>query len=118
VAVRPPTGLKFARSAIVSSKTCVTNSGKKKCTTTTLIKGLGVSGASAKSVALNGGNLVITLKKAARSVTFDLTGPVLTESGSLRRGVKKHKVKSVTVALKVTDAGRTTTSVPVELKAH
>ena len=118
VAVRLPTGLKFARSAIVSSNTCVTSSGKKKCTTTTLIKGLGVSGAKVKSVALKGGNLVITLKSAGGSVTVNLTGPILTETSSLQTGVKKRRAKSVTVTLKVTDAGHTTTSVPLRLKAH
>jgi hypothetical protein len=100
---------------ITTSKTCVTESGKKKCTTTTLIKGLGVSGASVKAVAVKGGKLVITLKKAAASVTVSLGGPVLTETSSLQSAVKKHEVKSVTVALKVTDAKHTTTSVPLKL---
>jgi hypothetical protein len=118
VAVGLPTGLKFSRSGITTSKTCVTTKGKKKCTTTTLIKGLGVSGASVKSVALKGGKLVITLKKAAGSVTVSLSGPILSESKSLQTGVKKHKVKSVTVTLTVTDAKHTATSVPVNLTAH
>ena len=106
VTVGLPSGLKFSRSAFVAHKTCTTKSGKKKCTTTTLIKGLGVSGASAKSVALKGGKLVITLKKAAASVTVNLGGPVLTETGALQTKVKKHKVKSLTVTLKITDAKR------------
>ncbi len=113
-----PNGLKFSHSAFVTHKTCTTKKGKKKCTTTTLIKGLGISGASAKSVALKGGKLVITLKKAASSVTVDLSGPVLTESKSLQTNVKKHTVKSLTVTLKVTDAKHTSTSVPLKLKAH
>ena len=41
VAVGLPSGLKFSRSAFVTHKTCVTKKGKKKCTTTTQIKGLG-----------------------------------------------------------------------------
>ena len=118
VAVGLPAGLKFSRSAFVTHKTCVTKKGKKKCTTTTLIKGLGVSGASVKSVALKGGKLLITLKKAAGSVTVNLSGPVLTETGALQTGVKKHKVKSLTVTLKVTDAKQTSTSLPLKLKAH
>ena len=93
--------------------TCVTKQGKKKCTTTTLIKGLGVSGASVKSVALEGGKLLITLKKAAGSVTVNLSGPVLTESGSLQTGVKKHKVKTLTVTLKIGS-----TSLALKLAAH
>ncbi len=118
VAVGLPSGLKFARSAFVTHKTCVTKNGKKKCTTTTTIKGLGVSGAKVKSVALKAGKLVITLKKAAASVTVNLTGPVLSESKTLQTGVKKHKTKSLTVTLKVTDAKHTLSSVPLKLKAH
>ena len=100
VAIGLPSGLKFARSAIVSRQTCLTKNGKKKCTTTTLIRGLGVSGAKVKSVALKGGKLVITLNKAAGSPTFKLSGAVLAESKSLQTRVKKHKVKKkLTVTL-------------------
>lgn len=118
VAVGLPSGLKFSRSAFVTHKTCVTKKGKKKCTTTTQIKGLGVSGGSVKSVALKSGKLVITLKKAAGTVTVSLSGPVLTETKSLQTGVKTHKVKKLTVTLKVTDAKKTSTSVPLKLAAH
>jgi hypothetical protein len=118
LAVALPSGLRFARSAIVTHKTCTTTNGKKQCTTTTLTKGLGVKGASASTVALKGGKLVITLKKAAANVTVSLSGPILTESGSLQTNVKKHKVKSLTVALKVTDAKKISSSVPLKLKAH
>jgi hypothetical protein len=102
VAVALPAGLKFARSRI----------------TTTPIKGLAVSGASVKSVALKGGKLVLTFKKGARSLTVKVNGPILTETGSLQRGVKERKVNSVTLTLEVTDAKHTTTSVPLKLKAH
>ena len=118
VAIGLPSGLQFARSAFVTRKTCVTKNGKKKCTTTTLVKGLGVSGAKVKSVALKGGKLLVTLKKAAGSVTVNLTGPFVAESKSLQTRVKKHKVKTLTVTLKVTDAKHTATSVPVKLKPH
>ena len=118
VAVGLPGGLKFSRSAFVTHKTCGTNKGKKTCTTVTQIKGLGVSGASAKSVALRGGKLVITLKKAAGTVSVSLNGPVLTETKALQTGVKKKKVKSLTVTLNVTDAAHGTTSLPLKLAAH
>jgi hypothetical protein len=113
-----PSGLKFSRSAIVTHKTCTTKNGKKKCTTTTLTKGLGIKGASAKTVALNGGKLVITLQKAAANVTVSLNGPILTESKSLQTSVKKHKTKNLTVGLKVTDAKKISTSVPLKIRAH
>jgi hypothetical protein len=116
LAVGLPAGLKIARSAITTSPTCVTKHGRKNCTTP--IKGLGVSGASVKSVALKGGTLVVTLKKPAASVAVSVSGPVLTETSSLQSRVKAHKVKSVTVTLKVIDTKRTTTSLPVKLNAH
>ena len=61
---------------------------------------------------------MITLKKAAGSVTVRLSGPVLSESKALQTKVKKHKTKTVTVTLKVTDAKHTTSSVPVKITAH
>ncbi len=118
VSVGLPAGLKFSSAGIVTTKTCTTKGGKKKCTTTTLTKGLGIKGATAKSVALKGGKLLITLKKAAGKFTISLSGPVLTESGSLQTKVKKHKVKTLTVTLKVTDAKHTSTTVPLKLNAH
>ena len=118
VAVGLPAGLKFAHSAFTTHRTCVTKSGTKKCTTTTLIKGLGVSGAGVKAVALRGGKLVITLTKAAASVTVNLSGPIVAESSSLQNRVKKHKANSLTVTLKVTDANHTSTSVPLKMRAH
>jgi hypothetical protein len=42
-----------------------------------------------------------------------LSGPVLTESSSLQTKVKKHKVKTLTVSLKIG-----TTMVPLKLTAH
>jgi hypothetical protein len=110
LAVGLPAGLNFARPGITTGTTCV------KCTT--LIKGFGVSGASVKSVALKGGTLVVTLKKAAGRVTVNVSGPVLTETGSLQRAVKNHNVKTITVTLKIADAKHTTTSVPLKLTTH
>jgi hypothetical protein len=83
VAVGLPGGLKFSRSAFVTHKTCTT-SGTKKCVTTTLIRGLGISGAKAKSVAIKAGQLVITLKKASGSVTITASGPLVTETKALQ----------------------------------
>ncbi len=115
IAVGLPAGLKIADSALTKGKTCVTKHGKKKCATTT--KGLAVSRASVKSVVLKGGKLVLTLRNAAASVAINVSGPLLTENSALQSGVKKHKVASVTVTLKVTDAKRIATSVPLKLKA-
>jgi hypothetical protein len=119
VAIGLPGGLKFSRSAFVSHKTCTTlKNKKKKCTTTTLIKGLGIKGAKAKSVLLRGGKLVIMLKKAAGSVTVTVSGPLVTETKGLQTKVKKHKAGKLTFNLRVTDASKTATTVRVKLAAH
>jgi hypothetical protein len=117
VTIGLPGGLGFSRSAIVSHKTCTTQ-GKKKCTTTTLISGLGISGGKAKSVAIRGGTLVLVLKKAVRSVTITVSGPLVTETKGLQTKVKRHKVNSLKFTLKVTDAKHTSTTLPLKLKAH
>jgi hypothetical protein len=118
VAIGVPAGLKFARSAFVSDKTCTTK-GTKKCTTTTRISGLGVSGAKAATVALKHGRLVITLKKPASNVTtITVSGPLLTESKALQSKVKKHSAKSLKLTLKITDAKGTATTVFFNVKPH
>ena len=119
VAIGLPSGLKFSRSAFVSHRTCTTlKNKKKKCTTTTLIKGLGISGGKAKSVSLKGGKLVIALKKASGSATFTLSGPLVTETKTLQTKVTKHKAGKLTFTLKVTDANKTATTVAVKLAPH
>jgi hypothetical protein len=120
VVIGVPAGLKFVRGAIVSHKTCTTpqGQGKKKCSTTTLIKGLGVSGAKVKSATIKGGKLVITFKKAVASATITLSGPLVAESKGLQTKVKKHKVKSLNFSLKLTDANKTATTVAVKAAAH
>jgi hypothetical protein len=117
VAIGVPAGLKFSRSAIVKHQTCTTK-GKKKCTTTTLIKGLGVAGGKAKSVAIKGGKLVITLKKAAGTVTFTLSGPLVSETSALQTKVKKHKTKTLKFTVKSTDAKKASSTASLKLKAH
>src|SRR5205085_73666 len=107
VAIGVPRGLTFSRSAIVKHKTCTTKNKKKKCSTTTLIKGLGIAGGKAKTVAIKRGKLVITLKKAAGKVTITVSGPLVGESKGLQTKVNKHRVKSLKFSLKVTDAKHT-----------
>jgi hypothetical protein len=91
VAVRQPAGLKFSRSAFLSHKVCTTKGKKKKCTIARLVKGLRISGDSAKAESRRAGRLVITLKKAVVSVSITAMGPLATESKSLETKVKKHK---------------------------
>ncbi len=118
-AVALPGGLKFSRSAFVSHKTCTTLKGKKKkCTTTTLISGLGISGGRAKSVALKGGMLLIGLANATGGVSLTISKPLVTETKSLRTKVKKHKAGKLTFTFKVTDAKGTVTTVTASVTPH
>jgi hypothetical protein len=119
VAIGLPAGLRFSRSAFVSHKTCTTLKGKKrKCTTTTLISGLGISGARAKSVTLKAGKLLIALSKATASVSLRISRPLVTETKALKTKAKKHKAGKLAFTFKVTDAKQTTTTVTLELNAH
>jgi hypothetical protein len=118
VALGLPGGLKFSQSAIVKHKTCTGTGKKQKCSTKTLIKGLGIVGGTAKSVAITGGKLVITLKKAAGKLTITASGPLVSESKSLQTSVKKHKTKTLKFTVKATDAKHTSTTVALKLRAH
>jgi hypothetical protein len=118
VAVGLPSGLRFARSAFVSHKVCVKKGTKKKCTTTKRVKGLRISGRSAKAVVLKSGRLVITLKKAATSLTITAARPLVIESKSLDTKVKHHKAGTLRFTLKVTTANHASTSLTLKLKAH
>ncbi|MBV9806342.1 MAG: hypothetical protein JO286_04110 [Solirubrobacterales bacterium] len=118
LAIGLPGGLRFSRAAIVSHKTCTTKGKKKKCITTTLIKGLGISGAKAASVAIRGGKLVIALKNAAGRVTITAAGPLVSETKGLQTKVKKHRVTSLNFSIKITDAKKVATTVSVKLRAH
>ena len=87
---RLPSGLKFSRSAIVKHKTCTTR-GQEEVHDDDADQGPRHLGGKAKTVAIKGGKLVITLKKAAGKVTITLSGPLVAESKALQTKVKKHK---------------------------
>jgi hypothetical protein len=118
VAIGVPAGLKFSSSAISRQKTCTGTGKQQKCSIKTLIKGLGVSGAKVKSAAIVGGKLVITFKKAAAKATITVSGPLVTETTDLQKKVKKHKVKTLTFSLRITDAKSVATTLSLKLKAH
>ncbi len=118
VAIGLPNGLKFSRSAFTTKRTCTTKKGKKHCTSTTLIKGLSVSGGAAKTVALKAGKLVITLKKAVGSVSITTSGPLVTETKALQTKVKKHKTKTLKFTLKIIDTQHNSSTSTLSLNAH
>ncbi|MGA2925000.1 MAG: hypothetical protein ABSG43_03220 [Solirubrobacteraceae bacterium] len=114
-AVGLPRGLSFDRNAISSSKKCKGKGKKKKCATTITIKGLTASPGTISGAKVQGGRLVVTFKKAVASTRLTLRAPLVVESKALARSVKKHKVKAVTVTVKVTDAARTSTPLSVKV---
>jgi hypothetical protein len=108
-------GLKFSKAAL--HKHCTGHGKKRKCSGKVKAKGLSISGASVKSVKVTGGKLVLTLGAPVGSSAIKVAGPLLTESKGLRKRVKKHKVKTLSVVVKVTDANGTRTTIPLKLKA-
>lgn len=86
ISIALPSGLHFSRKALRH------------------LKGLSVSGAKLKLIRLNGGRLVLTFKQAARGVTVTIKAPLLSESSTLQKRVRKHKTKHLSVHFKLTDA--------------
>jgi hypothetical protein len=112
-----PGGLKFSKSAISSQKKCTGTGQGQKCTTTTVIKGLGVSGAKVKTAAIVDGKLVIKFKKPAGKATITLSGPLVTEGKDLQKKVKNKKTKNLTFSLKLTDSKSVATKLSLKLAA-
>jgi subtilase family serine protease len=76
-----------------------------------LEKGITVKSGSAKvkfSVKASGGTLTITFKSAVPSVSLTLGSQALTISTSTMRNIRKHKVKTLTVTIRTTDASKRT----------
>ena len=117
VTIGVPGGLKFSKSAISSQKKCTGTGQGQKCTTTTVIKGLGVSGAKVKTAAIVDGKLVIKFKKAAGKATITLSGPLVTEGKDLQKKVKNKKTKNLTFSLKLTDSKSVATKLSLKLAA-
>ncbi len=72
--------------------------------TKTLSKHISLKGAK-YTLKLRHGTLTITLKSAASKVTFSIASPATTVSRSLKHKVHTHKVKSLSIRVKVLDAG-------------
>jgi hypothetical protein len=68
------------------------------------VTGVSLKGAKVKSLKLSRGHLVITLKKAVRSLTVNLTTTSLTENSALAASVKSGKVKSLPLIVIATNA--------------
>ncbi|MGO9957393.1 MAG: hypothetical protein ACLP50_15735 [Solirubrobacteraceae bacterium] len=114
VSIGVPGGLSFVRGALVSHQIC--KAKHRDCRTTVTLEGSSVSGATVKSVKIAGGRLVITFAKPASAVTLRAGGALLSETASLVGRVKSHKVKTVALSVRVTDAKGTATTLALTVK--
>jgi uncharacterized membrane protein YgcG len=65
----------------------------------TLIRGVRLAGARARSLRISHGRLVITLRRPARAVTVTLGPRSLRESPDLRRRARSHRLKTLRLAV-------------------
>jgi hypothetical protein len=93
-----PSGLSFSHKALVSS---------------TVVKGLSLSGAAVKSARIKSGRLAITFTHAVGAVSLVARGPLLLESRTLAGKAKQHKTGRLTESIRLTDAAGHTTSLRV-----
>ncbi|MCW3020228.1 MAG: hypothetical protein JWN10_2536 [Solirubrobacterales bacterium] len=93
-----PSGLSFSHKALVTS---------------TVLKGLTLSGAAIKSARLGGGRLAIIFTHTESSVSLAARGPLLRESKALEGKAKQHKTGRLAESVRLTDAAGHTTSLRV-----
>jgi hypothetical protein len=99
VAIALGKGLSFSSAGLV--KKCTGHGRHQKCKL--VGEGLSISGAKLATIKLRGGKLVLAFKHAVSEVKITVRGPLLAESKNLRRKVKKHKIKKLSVTVKVYD---------------
>ncbi|HEY2260294.1 MAG TPA: protease pro-enzyme activation domain-containing protein [Solirubrobacteraceae bacterium] len=100
VSISLPKGLSFARRAKALGKGLTLKNGRKLKFKTKLKRGV----------------LTISLKKSTRKASITAARPALGVSRSLASKVRRHKVKKLTVVLKLTDTAKRTTKLPERLK--
>jgi hypothetical protein len=108
-----PSGLSFGGKALVKHKVCKGSGRHAKCTTHVSARGLSLSGASVKSVRIQGGALVIAFTHAAASVSLAARGPLLLETKTLKSKSKRHKQGTLVTHLHIIDADGHATAVSV-----
>ena len=81
------------------------------------VQGVSLAGAKLKSVVLQHGHLVITLRSAVANVIVSLSGRALAESGSLKSEARRHKLKSLKLTVLVKDSRGTQTKVPAVIRS-
>jgi hypothetical protein len=86
-----------------------------------LLKGIVVKGVSGKRIKftakVRGEVLTITLVEPVRTAQFSLSAPAVGVTSSLASKVRRHKLKSLNIAVSVTDTSHTTTRHTLNTKA-
>ena len=119
VSIGLPSGLKFSRSAILTQKTCTTKQGKKKCTTTTLTKGLGIKGGSGEDRGAERRQARDHAEEGLGQRERQASGPLVTETkcaSDERQEAQDEDAQGVAQGHR--RQARTATSAPLSLKAH
>lgn len=81
-----------------------------------LKKGVKVAGGGKFSDKISHGQLVVTLKGSAKSALVTIGPKALSVSKKLAKQAKKHKVKSLTVKVKVTDTSKHSTTLQMKFR--
>jgi hypothetical protein len=97
-----PSGLRFVRHRV----------GKRLT-----VSGISLSGAKIKSIALQHGHLVVTLRRPVASAIVDVSPRALGESRSLRSQAKHRRLKSLKVIILVRDAKGKVTMVRLQIRS-
>jgi hypothetical protein len=82
---------------------------------TLTVKGVRVTGAAVKSLAVAHGHLVITLKHPVSSLSVTLTGAALRESAALRKKAAAHKLKRLALRVIAQNTAGKRTSMLVQV---
>jgi hypothetical protein len=80
------------------------------------VTGVSLKGAKIKSLTLSHGHLVITVRKAVRTVTVQIKAPALKESPVLKAKVKAKKLKSLRLTVIAKNTKGTRTAIHVQIK--
>jgi hypothetical protein len=120
LSIQLPAGLRLAARALTAGIQCglagtpAANSPRHaRCAAHRRAKGLSVTGASVKSVSIQGGALRIAFAHSTGRVSLALGRPLMSESKGLEGRARKHKARALVVGVRITDARGASTSLSV-----
>lgn len=99
--VEPPQGLSFAKHLLRGGRA---------------VAGVSIGAAKLASAELQGGRLVMTVRRAVSSLSASLRAPVLIESAGLKALAKQHRLRSERLAVVIKDSARKSTTVSVQIR--